>query len=216
MPTGQEFGEVLRDLAEYIEASGREIVSQNDGETDGGEPVSIFDCKQGDHHFQVFGVQDGTSEYFTVRYPYQASKVYASRYAIEQKGIEPGPDTKVQISQDEVEGYLDQLASNNKREYKMLGGRLRETINTPHNRFRIDKTSNGAITFFQIDRRIFPYQEAFNISDFNEAVQIVISVGLEGRLLIEDAYQIREGIEAALSDDGGVEASNDDNLRYIS
>ena len=65
------------------------------------------------------------------------------------------------------------------------------------------------------DRKVYPYEEKFATSDFSHAIQMVVSTGMEGRILMEDAYGITETVRRATEGDLSQEATDPDALRCL-
>lgn len=214
MPSGRQYSEVLRQLPDYIEASGDEIVDQIDAETSEGQNIDGFKCRHGEHFIDVFGVSDPAQEYFRVRYPYEAIRAFAQRRALENHEGSIEGDLEIEIDLAAAGVELDGLAQSNPESYINLRAQLRDTLASPHTSYAIDTTENGAITYFHVQRNIFPYEDKFSTSNLSHAAQMVVSTGLQGRILMEDAYNISTSVEELSESDAG--RGEEPPHRYIS
>lgn len=215
MPSSEEYEAVLRRIPRYVEASGNEIADEIHGQMEDGRPYRGFRCRHGEHIFDVFGIQDGRLEYFVVRYPYDALNAYARRLAIEDHDGTISEGTELDVDREGALEHLDGLAEDNPEPYANLFAQLRQTLSSPHTSFMVDTTEHGAVTYFHVDRKIFPYEEKFATSDFSHAVQMVVSTGMDGRILMEDAYKITETVRRAMEGDVRQETTDPDALRYF-
>ncbi|MFB6129329.1 MAG: hypothetical protein ABEJ28_00730 [Salinigranum sp.] len=215
MPTDAEYEDVLEELVRYVEGSGNDISEEIEGSMDDGRPYRGYRCRHGEHIFDVFGIRDEKLEYFVVRYPYDALNAYARRRAIEQRETPIAAGTELDVDHAGSLEHLDELAAKNPESYSNLFAQLRQTLSSPHTSFMVDTTDHGAVTYFHVDRKIFPYEEKFGTSDLSYAVQMVVSNGMGGRILMEDAYGITEAVRRATAGDVGQETTDPDALRYL-
>jgi len=212
-PDQDDYNAFLRDINDLVEAFGDEVVDQISDETEGGDPINGYQCSHGDNPFNVYGIWDGTIKYWTVEFGYNALQQYAIRREVENLAGPISDGLEIEPDIDAARAELNREAEENSEPYQNLVANLREEIKSPHSSFQVDMTENGALKGFAVRRKIFPYEDSFDISDFSQAVQIVISNGLPGARLVDDAYNISEALQEARQP--AVEATDDTDLHYI-
>jgi hypothetical protein len=215
MATDEEYEAALEEIPRNVEASGNDVAEGIQGEMNDGRPYRGYRCRHGDHIFDVFGIEDERLEYFVVRYPYDALNAYARRRAIEEREGTVPDGTELDVDREGSLDHLDGLAEENPNPYTNLFSRLRGTLSSPHTSFMVDTTEHGAVTYFHVDRKIFPYEEGYGTSELSHAVQMVVSTGMDGRILMEDSYGITETVRRAVEGDVGQETTDPDALRYL-
>lgn len=214
MPTREEYRAALGTIREYVPRVGDEVGDTAEGETDDGHPLEVIRCYHGGHVYDVLAVWDGSLAYFTLRYPYDALALFARQQALEEYDGPVPEGTELEVDVEAAEDELDRLAAEYPEEYAALLDRLRATIASPHTSYSVVTTDNGAVAQFYVDRKLFVYEDEFRVSTLGYSVQMVVSKGLEGRLLLEDAYGISERLWTATGDDTAQEPGPDP-IRYI-
>ena len=215
MPGDDEYEAVLEEIPRHVEASGNAVAQEIQGQMDDGRPYRGYRCRHGEHLFDVFGIRDERLEYFVVRYPYDALNAYARRRAFEDNEGEITEGTQLDVDREGSLEHLDGLAAESPDAYSNLFAQLRQTLSSPHTSFMVDTSERGAVTYFHVDRKIFPYEEQFATSDLNHAAQMVVSTGMEGRILMEDSYGVTEAVRRAMEGDVSQETTDPDELRYL-
>lgn len=193
MASSQEFNDGLRIMAEFVDTIGDEIVQDLSGQTDQGASIDGYQCRHGSHQYQIIGTQ--IWEYFTIRYPYNAAQHHAALSAAADAKL-PSPEgaQEIQVDVDDaainrsISEIRDEIKSDELDETRLD---LMELLSEPGFAPNLEMDQE-LITGFTIDKKVFPYGDGFDISDFENAVQGIVSIGWLGKEYLMQVYGIKD------------------------
>lgn len=190
MPTGQEFSQGLRDIIDYCEKTNREVVDEIDGETGDGGSVSGYLIRHGNH--DVITVGSPEWDFFRVEYQYSILSDIIQRQASNDngelpEGFEPSQG-HVEAAQNRVESIFEEEKS--EEEIAQLRYNLIQMLSSPESGYKLLPPNGPYIHGFEIQRRMFVYEEKFSPSDFNRAIQTVVSQGIPVKKFFQLSFNL--------------------------
>ncbi|MBS1264098.1 MAG: hypothetical protein MAG715_01298 [Methanonatronarchaeales archaeon] len=202
MPTEEEFIKALELIESYIAEIDDEIEERSELGVEDivDENGAGFTCKHGDYTYHVVGRPE--NRYLQIIFPFNFQQVLtivlteenAENYldSIGASTEETGEDFKLFAAK-------EMLKSLEPEEQRSLMFYLLERLASPHTGHRTIFDDQGAFQGFQVERRVFPYEEGFSLSTFNDSVQSVVSVGARGARFLQKTFRLQ--IEGAGTED---------------
>lgn len=188
MPTNQEFNEALQRVVRFIEDSGDETAGQVDGQTDAGHPLSGYMCQHGNHAVQVVGCP--VWDYFLARNTFDLSQLLAAQRAT---GGNPPDSGEVELTEEQVQDARDELSERLERdEHEELRVELVKATSRPNLAANLMAFDHPGVYGYNIDSKLYLYDDGFELGDFGKEIQSVVSVGWLGKEILLDGYDIRE------------------------
>jgi len=197
-----EVSEGLTTIAECIQKSGRDIVNEIEGESDGGDPVSGFTVTHGDETIDVVTAEG--MHYFELQYDYDIAPDVAAARCIEEQadgalaGEGSGTEIRVEMDDTDIEEAMQWIAQTNQQrdsaKIKKFQSELIQLLSNPNCGFGIKEDLNGPHGF-QISKKQFVYEPDYRASDFDSACQTVVSVAIPAQNFLQRAYNIEINLE---------------------
>lgn len=185
----------LRQIAEWIEESGRKITGEIDDQTDDGRQVDGFRVDHGNKPILVYSIE-GTN-YFKVQIEFSVIKSVAIKVAVQELDIDPssGGDVQVNLTKEHEERAKSLIATKNKEQKEWsekLRVKLIQQLSHPSAGFRLLTELNGPHGF-ELQTKLFP--EDATISDFDKACQTVVSLAVVPREILARAYNAETTVD---------------------
>lgn len=190
MTKDSRFGQVENTLEDYIEEIGdeiEEVVSEED--------AVGFSCQRGSSPYQIIGYSD--VEYFVVWFQWDLLDSLANE--IEEEDAEPFVEKhtdeddlkKIKEKEEDVRRLAARvlLHSLDEEYIDELRYQLSEEMFSPLINIFINE-EEGIITGYEIQDKIFPYEESFSPSDLEKSVQAVVTTGKQGIRFLSDSFNL--------------------------
>lgn len=192
MPTEEEFIRSLETIESYIVEVKDEIEETYEyGVEDRLEENQAgFTCRRGGYTYYVSG--EVGDKYFQLTFPFNFQSSLASGLTeetaenyLDNAGVsteETGEDLKYLAAK----RILMNMESEDRQDLLFY---LVERLSSPHTAYQLimdDQDFQG----FEVVRRIFPYEEDFSLSTFNDSVQSVVSVGAKGAKFLQKTFKL--------------------------
>lgn len=203
MISEDRFKEGLRTAKEYVGRVGGEVVGYNEveGEADGYE-VQGHACRHGDHNYVVIGTRDW--EFFYVRYTVNLDQVYAVSQEVSDMGRTTG-EVQVELTPEKLENAKEALDDE-------LGGMDRDTLMEARSKVielitrngstgGLDETRPGHIHGFNVDGKVFLYDDDYRPADFERVVQTAINNGWAANNYVQGVYGV-SGLQGSVGNVG--------------
>jgi len=186
MASQSDFGDKLHTLTDYVEQIGDEPVEAIEGETGEGYSIQGYQCQHGTHAYLLLGTAEWNR--FQLRYSVNIDQAVATRYIVS----DPSEinERAMRRARDKLEQELDGKPPSEKKELRL---NLMQILSREACIVEFETSKPFNIHGFNVDKRIYPYEEDFNLSDFNYAVQTVINLGWVGKDFILENYGLSEG-----------------------
>ena len=207
--TDDEASTGIETLKEYVIDLGDEVFSEETLETDNGE-VDLLLCLHGDNLYSILENPDHPFFRIRYRFSFieQIAARLSETDIEERTGESPdedgdfrtltsGPDKETIESAEELEGDIiiaqegdelppaavaaqDIIESMDEDVLERFGLNLFQELSHPEVATQLTYTSDNYFQGFRIDRKIFPEDSGFSLTEFNNSVQAVISMGAFG------------------------------------
>ncbi|WP_336358648.1 hypothetical protein [Haloarcula sp. CGMCC 1.6347] len=211
--TDQKHPERIDELRECVENIGGEVLSTRAVDSHNGE-LWVLLCRHGNDTYNI--IEQTNINAFLIRYDFSLIRIIASRLSDEQiEGrIEDEldddrnvniPESLLEASESEdaelvVQTSDDELPPEMQAAEKIIeslendslerfGLNLFQKASHPEVATELVRTTDGFFEGFRISRKIFPDDEGFNLTEFNNSVQSVMSVGTFGNNLVADLFE---------------------------
>ncbi|WP_430639204.1 hypothetical protein [Haloferax volcanii] len=190
-------------LKEYIESIGGTVATIDTVRSDEGEVSDILVCFHGDHRYAL--VEAPNHPYYEIRYEFSLTEHIAtalSQDAIsERTGLDPEEIDEIRkvdrnlLDSDEGEIVIAQngedlppsflvaqdiIESLDEDVLERFGLNLFQELSQPEVAASLTRTDNGYFDGFRIKRKIFPDDSGFSLTELNNSIQSVITVGTFG------------------------------------
>lgn len=188
MTNPEQFEEVLDNLSRYVQKINDEITAESvEGIAEityHGEQIELTGhrCIHGAHIYTVAGHPE--IEYFNIGYLISLAQNIGNRL----------PDGIVQRLVTDLDGVeledaryqagvqlLDQVQRQSMDSFKLGLFLIASNTSTATT---LENNDEGSLLAYSVSKKIFPYQEDFTISDFEEAAQTVVSTGSRARSVL--------------------------------
>lgn len=224
MPSEKEFNVALELLTDYVNDIGDSVEGTIDdvvGIGASGVETEGVVCSHGASRYVIVG--GSSNKYFSIIYPSFIIQSIASNLdeeTVDDLLQEYDEDDLVQEMDDfEVAERIEEDEIPDDLEDEMITGEAhlaaREWLDSLDDelqqeiRFHLmDRLSDSSVAFtvfpesgetvygFQVARKVFPYEEAFTLQEFNQSVQAVVSVGVDGHNFLAKTFNIREELSS--------------------
>lgn len=214
MPGDAEFTRALASLSDHVDAVGDSVVGRLDdvaGGAPGESDTAGLVCERGGSRYVVAGGPD--AQFFAVVYPNSVVGSIAStldeRAVAEllgdrdagrsdgdgqpEAGDDPSPNwtgrpapTPKRLAARE---WLDSLDGEVRREMRF---HLTDRLSDPAVEYGVFPESGEAVYGFQVERKVFPYDGALALAEFDRTVRAVVSVGANGHNLLARMFDVEE------------------------
>ncbi|MFB6245920.1 MAG: hypothetical protein ABEJ03_06265 [Candidatus Nanohaloarchaea archaeon] len=212
MPNKEDTEKALEILEEDIERLGYDIEEEIDEEIEGQE-VRGFHCRREQFAFQVLTVIDENIPFFEVRYVFNAQQIIAREL---KRRNEAGEDEEIEFDPEEDEDYIEEarkkLVGLTRREFRKIQKGLIERITSTDTFYKIATIDNYGIEAFQVQKRVFPLEDFYNISKLESAVRAVINKGDLGGIFLAHSYELEDFFDEEFD---GKEDKEESELGYI-
>jgi hypothetical protein len=190
MPADRGLKTVIFDLKEFSERNGHQIQDDVEVTTGDGRQVVGYDYIHGDNIVQIRTVEE--REPVTVIYTYSLPEVLAiERIRRSMDGQQPiQPDLVQQelpLAKQEIVSQIEDLEPHG---IMQLQNTLVQSLSAPETQYSPDTRPSGIPIEFRIIRNMFPERDSFDISKYNRATQSVVSVGIRGKNMLENAFNL--------------------------
>lgn len=191
----RQFDSALDTLGRYVTQIGDEVDEEIEG-TAGGEKFYGYSCSHGTHTYLILGMKPW--DYFAVKYPLNMDHGVALRRKAKQTDLPNMEEVEVteadiQNAREELNKELNGMPHQLRRELRL---NLIEMLSREGCVVDLDTEEEVNIHGFNIDRKVFAYEDSFNLSDFESAVQTVINLGWVGKEFIAENYGFSQPFEA--------------------
>lgn len=160
-----EFDKVIQEVREYVKMTDGTVEEEIGPEIQDGREISGIRVSRASYTYDVLGSPD--MDYIVVRFGFSL---------LENLKSVPGVDDPVALLQ-------------NADMNKLVLNLLRE-ISHPSVEVGIETTEEGVLAAFQVKRKLFPSDERFGVSEFEDAVRAVVAQGDKGIKYIQLALEI--------------------------
>lgn len=181
MSSGGDFGAKLHELTEYVERINDDPVDTIEGETGDGQPIQGYQCQHGGHIYLLMGSPEW--EHFQLRYTINVDEAVALRYIVDDPSSVD--EHVMRQARDRLEKELEGKPPREKKELRL---NLTQILSREACIVEFDTTSPFNIHGFNLDKRIYPYEDDFQLSDFHYAVQTIINLGWVGKDFLLENY----------------------------
>lgn len=224
MPSEKERADALELLIGYVEDIGDSVEGDLDEvagvETEGQETIGIL-CSHGTNKYVIAG--ELNNKFFSVIYPSfivqsialnlgdETVEELLEKYDEEELGeeldktglvkeVEEGEvpdDLEFDIITGEAflaaKEWLDSLNTELQQEIRF---HLTDRLSDSSVGYTIFPEKGDTVYGFQVERKVFPYEEPFTLQEFNQSVQAVISVGVNGHNFLGKTFNVSEELSA--------------------
>lgn len=193
--------ELLKSLVYEI---GDEVNSDLDGSVfgvpDGEGEIFGFWCSRGDNSYVIIGAEE--RRYFTVISLSSLVGTIARKLDEDEidelsgdesdldsstRDLEDEPDEDIRRLNQAAVNWLEEVDDELMDEIKF---HLRERLSSPEVAFDMKTSDKDALLGFSVERKIFPYEEDFGISEFDQSIQAVISVSVLAQNFLGESFDI--------------------------
>jgi hypothetical protein len=188
----QELDDALDEAKDKAEQLGDEVGEEIEGETGTGDVAKGFRSNHGTHTYIVAGAT--AWEHIVVRYPFNLDNAIAIRKAT---GGTPGNQQTTEITEQDIKSAqvdLDEKLSNQNdadlREFRL---NLLQILCREGCALDLNTTKPHYVHGFDLDKKIFIYEDGMTISEYENAVQTIVNLGLAGKEYLLENYGLREG-----------------------
>lgn len=192
MATGKDHAEALRELVVYTEQTNRTVIEEIDAETDDNRNVNGYRIAHGNHIVEVHGVED--EDFFKVRYRFDILNMIANYLAQAEYEGTPEEGTDIEVTDEHGELAAEKLEQINKNksdsELKQLQFTLTKELTSPNCAYQVHSALGGP-RIIDVEKKMFVYEDKFTASDFDNAVQTVVSLGNFGKNILSRAYNVQ-------------------------
>lgn len=211
MPTTEDYEAVMSTLADWAEDIGDTVVGENEPdlfeiETEDGELESVggHRVQHGDNIYFVVGAPD--NRFLSVTYPLSLLANLTSSIPVEIAEVVVDDS----IDEEEVQFEAAKILLNEvpQAEMEQLNYHLFMIVSAGSIETTIDRNEKGSIVSFNVSRKIFPYEDSFRISHFNDAVQQVVTAGVRGAQILQNSVHLE------IDEDDPRETKLEINLNY--
>jgi hypothetical protein len=194
MSPSDSYYEGLSTVAEYVEQIGDEVADEIDATSDDGQQVDGFRCLHGTQPYVVIGSPQDQG--MKIQFEVQLHTPLIPNV------VQSDPDIASKIeSQDEVE--VEVTEQHHQQAQQLLASRLSsvDESNLMDVRQKLTEILSGTacgweilpgdepiILQFQVTKTIYPQSDEFNLPQFSDSVQTVISQGVAGHSFVASAY----------------------------
>lgn len=190
MPDDRDLEAIISDLKGYSERNDHRIQNDIETTTEDGRQVKGYNYLHGDNRVRIQAIEQ--REPIVVVYSYSLPEVLA----VER--IQQGMDGEQPIQRDLVEREIpaarqelkSQTENLDPRKVMDLRNALVQALSAPETQYSPDTEVAGIPIEFTIIRNMFPDRDQFDISDYNRATQSVVSVGIRGQSMLQNAYNL--------------------------
>jgi len=192
-----EVSEGLSIVAECIQKSDREVIEEIEDEAQSGEQVRGFLFTHGDE--QLAAITDEELNFFNVQFDYNIVNDVAAAWYIEEQVDEipqnPGEELEIniQLEESDIHQAQEKVArinqSRDQDKTSQFEVKLIQLLSNPNCGFEILNRLNGPHGF-QVTTKQFVYESDYQPSDFNDACQAIVSVGMYPREFLKQAFNI--------------------------
>lgn len=202
MPTGQEYGEALRDISSWVEKVGFDITGDVDDEDSEGNSVDGYVIEAANRQIVILGSPN--RDWFQAEIQVDVRGDYLQQDYLEQKVSEHDLDTPekiqeyleseggVEIEDATHEDFLEAAESEihaideNELRFAMISHLAQES-----NIYQLS-AENGVIFGFDLSRKLFVYEDNYTKEDLFEQLQSIVNYSIPARKLLYDAYGVGE------------------------
>lgn len=206
--TDDEASAGIEAIKEYVVDIDDEVVAKETIESDDDE-VTLLICRHGNHPYTILEVPDKPFFIIRYRFSIieQIAAGLSDEMIEERTGISPdeegefrtlasapekevdtaeSPEGELIIAQEDDEfppaviAAIDIIESIDEDVLQRFGLNLFQELSHPEVGTQLAYTSNDYLQGFRIDRKIFPEDSGFSLTEFNSSVQAVISLGTFG------------------------------------
>lgn len=205
MPSQQRLDELFRDLREDLTAIGDDIRDDLDLELEGeGElELTSIPCGHGDNLYFVAGSTEW--EFFEIVYPMNIEEAIAeslSDAVVRTLVSEPnGGDLS---KEDRSEAALELLRSLRDEKIERFQFNLGKRLSTPLTAYSIHSTDDGIPVGFMVKKKIFPQEPDYTLATLSDAVQGVVSIGVEATNFVAYTFDLSSLAELEEGEDPGL------------
>lgn len=208
MTTGSDFADAVESVRHCINCIGDEVQEEYVTDSSGGEIVVGYQATHGSYVYNVVG--EPGRHYFNVEFPFSIPHDLGSLLT-EETALEIVDDGDLDGDTDvtTLAAYeiLEQMSQENREKFRY---ELTTVLSSTDTAFTLRATDSGAITGFDISRRVFPYDEDFSLTEFNHSVQTVINSGNSAVQFVATAFDFEDLVESQTTGDQTV-----DGPRYL-
>jgi len=210
-------------IEEYIKKTDGEVLHKDRISDDKGEQnVDILACLHGESRYDILGHQ--SSSYFSIEYRYSLIERIGTQLSDEEitnmVGEEPQDEFEIELGENtdaseaelivEDSENVEDLPPRFRAAIKLIESPDRETnqrfiydlfqeLSHPSVSTEIVTSQNGYFQGFVIRKKIFPQDSGFNLTEFNNSVQSVVSLGTFGQNAVTTAIGSSLNFELDLS-----------------
>lgn len=199
MPNRENFDNVLTQLAQFAEDIGDEVVIESDpqiivredGEREETEYIG-HSCTHGNTVYFVAGLPE--QRYVEIIYPYSLLQNIANHLspAVAQGVVDDNYEETEDVRMEAAESLLNDVPQE-KMDY--FRSHLYLTISGGTYATNVQSNNDGSLTFIEICKNIFPFEDSFDISSYNDSVQLVASAGTRAQNVINNTVYIYQDDE---------------------
>lgn len=187
--TSEAFDDALSRVEDHVETIGGTVagpISESPVIAPDNPEIHGFDCRHGTEPYLITALEDDA--YFSIRFPRSIIFTVADQLSDETlRQFSKNSDLK--------EGEREQAALDwiHQADEELLGEihfHLRERLSEPEVAFTSNSSDKMAPLSFEVSRKIFPYSDSLDVTEFNNSVQSVVSVGVMGMNYISTVFNL--------------------------
>lgn len=195
MPRDVSLSTASTRIDECIDSTRDEL--QETEKNDNGTKIEWI-VERGDYIYTVQHVED--ADYFEVTFGYDIRNTVAQIISEEDaervlRGADGRniPDDKMKKMLKAAEVLLENASQNVQNQF---ANDLIQLMSHPGLGFEFQGTEGGALAVLQLKEFIYPYSDEFQFSEFNEAVQTVVTVGHAAITYVQVALDVQAALDA--------------------
>lgn len=151
-------------------------------------------CSRGGSTYMIFGSSDSrvmeVAYLFDIRHELASvlgEEQVSSLLNVDRSKIDMGEDDEItEDAQDAADQFLSSIPSEDIRQLTFY---LEDRISSPGIGYSIRQEDDGGyLTGFRVHGRLFPYVERFDLMEFDDRIQSVVSVGHKGSRYLSNAF----------------------------
>jgi hypothetical protein len=217
-PSPSDYNTALREIAEHIQASEREILEELEGETEDGRREEGYIVSHGDHRVSISGIQG--SQHFRIQMGGNVVENAAFAFAVQDHS--DGGDIEMSEIEDlEVvdshmergEEFINAIIENT-QDKKLIdvGLNVRDILTTPHTQYQVNNHGLAVIGYSHI-RKFHVYDDRVGSRELDQAIQSVVGPATIAESTLNKAYNLQDISDQAVSETAP-EPSTDRRYQY--